>query len=145
MPVLIATGQNRLATALLAVLQTSGCEAFVADSASAAIERARRITPKLLITEFALRGLSGVETAMRIRDVAPQCTTLIVSGQVETLESLRIAVNRIIATVGLGSGGPLLWLDLNRRADSDSARVPIIKTKQSKKEVRFEIFPSRVA
>jgi len=115
-------------------LNAIGCGVAQVDSAPAAIASARDNYPDLLISDFALAGVSGVETAICIRNQVPDCAVLIISGSTSDPQYLIDAVFNIVGNIQNSKGAPLLWLDLNRparRADLDmsdhkdrSGRVP---------------------
>lgn len=75
--VLIVDDNEDAAESLAILLRTQGAEARVAYSGEAGIEVARGFAPELVFLDLGMRGISGYETARRIRE-APGCGAAII-------------------------------------------------------------------
>lgn len=121
--VLIASDRLKTARAVAACLRPDGIEVILVDSPTAAVECSRKLLPSLLVTELMFAGLSGLETAMRIREVAPQCPVLCMSGRLRRPESLDevLTIVRAVKQLCDLQSNQIFWLDLAVAASSDGA------------------------
>ena len=87
--VLIVDDESIIADSLVMILQRSGMEAAAAYSGEAAIDLAREFAPDAVICDVILRGISGIETAVRIEQMLPACRVILFSGQAATADLLR--------------------------------------------------------
>ena len=80
--VLIVDDQRVLADTLGVILRWSGFHTLEAYSAEGAIELARTEKPDLLITDVIFKGekLTGIDVALRVREMLPSCKILLFSG-----------------------------------------------------------------
>jgi CheY-like chemotaxis protein len=69
---------------LAAILSQSGYAAISAYDGEAALETALLMPPEMLITDVVLPGMSGIELAITIKRVFPDCKIILFSGQAAT-------------------------------------------------------------
>jgi CheY-like chemotaxis protein len=86
--VLVVDDESAIADTLSEILKLSGYAATSAYDAEDALETALLTPPQLLITDVMLPGMSGVELAIRMRRIYPNCQVLLFSGQAATADLL---------------------------------------------------------
>jgi CheY-like chemotaxis protein len=86
--VLVVDDESAIADTLSEILKLSGYAATAAYDAEEALETALLTPPQLLITDVMLPGMSGVELAIRMRRIYPNCQVLLFSGQAATADLL---------------------------------------------------------
>jgi CheY-like chemotaxis protein len=79
------------ADTLAMVLNISGFTATVAYSGEQGLELARARAFEHLVTDVMMEGMSGIEAAIAIRQVLPQCRILLISGNNDTTALLAAA------------------------------------------------------
>jgi DNA-binding response OmpR family regulator len=84
----VVDDESAIAETVAAILSHSGYAAATAYDAEEALEIAMLSPPELLITDVSLPGQSGIELAITIRRVFPDCKILLFSGHVATSELL---------------------------------------------------------
>jgi CheY-like chemotaxis protein len=89
--VLILDDEQIIANTLALILNRSGFEARAVYSGEAAIESARELDPDFLISDVIMDGMTGIEAAIRIAEIAPQCHIILFSGQAATADLLERA------------------------------------------------------
>ena len=89
--VLVVDDESVIADSLATILNRSGYEAKAVYSGESAIETARTSTPDAVICDVILRGMTGIETAVRISDMLPACRVILFSGQAATADLLERA------------------------------------------------------
>lgn len=89
--VLILDDEQVIANTLALILNRSGYEACAVYTGEAAVETARQLSPDFLISDVILRGMTGLEAAIRISKIVPQCRILLFSGQAATADLLQEA------------------------------------------------------
>jgi len=80
-----------IASTLALILQQSGFVAIPFTNPLKALEKARLDAPDLLITDVMMPQLSGIDLAIQLQEVCPNCKVLLFSGQAATAELLREA------------------------------------------------------
>lgn len=80
--VLVADDEKLIADTLVQILNASGFDAAAAYSGEQALELAAFVNPDVLIADVIMSGMNGVETAISIKKVLPQCKIILCSGQV---------------------------------------------------------------
>jgi CheY-like chemotaxis protein len=78
--VLIADDEPIIAKTLALILKANGFDAAFALSGEAAVQAARAGCPDALVLDVYMRGITGIETASRIRTLNPGCKTILISG-----------------------------------------------------------------
>jgi CheY-like chemotaxis protein len=89
--VLVADDERMIANTLARILSTSGFEAKAVYSGENAIEAARELKPDVLITDVIMGGMTGIEAAMHIIALLPDCRIILFSGQAATADLLECA------------------------------------------------------
>jgi DNA-binding response OmpR family regulator len=83
-----------IADTLAAILRQAGFDASAVYTGTAAIERARRTCPDLVITDVVMSDVNGVQVATRIKGLLPSCKILLFSGRADTADELREAAEQ---------------------------------------------------
>jgi DNA-binding response OmpR family regulator len=89
--VLVVDDESAIADTLSEILSRSGYTAMTAYDGNGALETALVAPPELLITDVVLPGMSGIELAITIRRIFPDCKILLFSGQASTSDLLAAA------------------------------------------------------
>jgi DNA-binding response OmpR family regulator len=89
--VLVVDDESVIADTLAEILTRSGYAAESAYDGASALETALLKPPELLITDVVLPGMSGIELAIQMRRIFPDCKTLLFSGQASTSDMLASA------------------------------------------------------
>jgi DNA-binding response OmpR family regulator len=82
--VLVVDDESVIADTLAAILNGNGYEAIAAYDGEAAVEAALIHLPALLVTDVMLPGMNGIELAVTIRRIFPECKVLLFSGHAAT-------------------------------------------------------------
>jgi DNA-binding response OmpR family regulator len=88
--VLVVDDEPVIANTLAEILNRSGYRAVTAHNAEAALELALSWPPQVLITDVVLPGENGIDLAMSIRRIFPDCKMLLFSGQAHTRDILAL-------------------------------------------------------
>jgi DNA-binding response OmpR family regulator len=92
--VLITDDEEVIADTLAMILSQAGFEARAVYSGETALEIAQTFEPNMLISDVVMPGgISGIETAIKLRALLPSCRVLLFSGQASTsnlLEKARV-------------------------------------------------------
>jgi len=91
--VLVVDDEPAIADTVVKILNLSGYAAVAAYDADEAIETALIAPPSLLITDVVMPGKNGIELAITIKRIYPECKTLLFSGQASTAD-LMASANR---------------------------------------------------
>jgi CheY-like chemotaxis protein len=89
--VLVVDDESAIADTLSQILTLSGYAAMPVYDGEEALETALLMPPELLITDVMLPGMSGIELAISIRRIFPDCKVLLFSGQAATTDLLASA------------------------------------------------------
>lgn len=89
--VLVVDDESAIADTLTEILSRSGYAAMTAYDANEALETALVTPPEMLITDVILPGMSGIELAIKMRRIFPDCKILLFSGQAATVDLLATA------------------------------------------------------
>jgi DNA-binding response OmpR family regulator len=100
--ILIVDDESMIADSLADILKRSGYAAFAAYDGEAALETALVMPPELLISDVILPGMNGIELAITIKRIFPDCKVILSSGQSST--------SRLLATAD-ASGHHFLFLN----------------------------------
>lgn len=87
MRILLVDDAQAVADSLAELLTENGFEVFVAYDGESAIHTAIDRNPELLISDVCMEGMNGVEVAIRIRAMIPECKVILCSGQPDLLDS----------------------------------------------------------
>jgi CheY-like chemotaxis protein len=89
--VLVADDEKVIANTLTSLLIKSGFLAVAAYDGLSAFELAKEIRPQLVITDVVMPKMTGIELAIAVTRMIPDCKILLFSGQAATADLLRKA------------------------------------------------------
>jgi CheY-like chemotaxis protein len=89
--IIVADDEQVIADTLTLILIRAGFDARAVYSGEAAIQLLERFEPDLLISDVVMCGITGVETAIVVKKLRPQCKILLFSGQAATADLLHAA------------------------------------------------------
>jgi CheY-like chemotaxis protein len=89
--VLVVDDERVIADTLSLILSQSGYNVLTAYDGKTALEIARSVPPALLITDVVMPGMTGIELAIMLVEVIPDCKVLLFSGQAATVDLLAAA------------------------------------------------------
>ncbi len=89
--VLVVDDERVIADTLAIILNQHGYDASAVYTGNAAVERARSLSPDLIISDVIMPDINGIEAAIRIRKFLPSCKILLFSGQAATADLLETA------------------------------------------------------
>jgi DNA-binding response OmpR family regulator len=92
--VLVADDERVIADTLALILKQNGFEATAVYSGEEAIETTKTFQPDVLISDVVMFGLNGIDAAIEIRKILPNCKVLLLSGQSSTADLLDEASGR---------------------------------------------------
>jgi CheY-like chemotaxis protein len=86
--VLVADDERIIADTLALILNQSGYRASAVYSGEQALQAAAESTPHVLISDVVMGGMNGIEAALAILRMCPQCHVILFSGQAVTTDLL---------------------------------------------------------
>ena len=89
--VFVVDDEQVIALTLTTILKQSGFDATAFNSPIEALEKAREESPDLIISDVVMPGMSGVELAIQLQALCPNCKILLFSGQAATADLLSAA------------------------------------------------------
>jgi len=89
--VLVVDDDETIVSTLSLILRNLNYEVAVAYNGNDAIEVARRFLPNLLLSDVVMPGKDGVEAAMEIRQMLPDCSVLLISGSAQVIDIMEKA------------------------------------------------------
>ena len=89
--VLVVDDESAIADTLTEILSRSGYAAMTAYDGNDALETALLTPPEMLITDVVLPGITGIELAIKVRRIFPDCKIILFSGQASTADLLTSA------------------------------------------------------
>ncbi len=89
--VLVVDDEELIADSLAMILSLSGFAALAAYSGEMAIQMARSCRPDIVVTDVAMPGINGIDTAIKLREMFPTCKALLFSGHATTEQLLAAA------------------------------------------------------
>ena len=89
--VLVLDDERVIANSLALILNRSGFDARAVYTAEAAIKTAGELNPDILISDVVMEGMTGIDAAIRITKIVPNCRILLFSGQAATADLLERA------------------------------------------------------
>lgn len=89
--VMVVDDESSIADTLAEILSRSGYAAFPAYDADSALELALLTPPEMVITDVVLPGMSGIDLAITIKRIFPDCKIILFSGQASTTDLLAAA------------------------------------------------------
>ena len=89
--VLVVDDESAIADTVTEILSRNGYAAMAAYDGDDALETALVTPPELLITDVMLPGMNGIELAITIRRIFPDCKVLLCSGQAAAVDLMASA------------------------------------------------------
>jgi CheY-like chemotaxis protein len=89
--VLVVDDESVIADTLAEILSRSGYNAMAEYDGDSALETALLSPPEMLITDVVLPGMTGIELAITVRRIFPDCKIILFSGQASTADLLASA------------------------------------------------------
>ena len=89
--VLIIDDEQVIADTLKMIFAEEGFDAHAVYSGTAALEQARLLKPNFIVSDVILPGANGIETALAICRILPDCKVILISGQAATTDVLEQA------------------------------------------------------
>ena len=89
--VLIVDDECIIADTLALILDQHGFETRAVYSGEHAVETAPALKPNVLISDVVMRGMNGIEAALRISVILPDCRIILFSGNAATADLLHDA------------------------------------------------------
>ena len=89
--VLIADDEVLIADTLGLILRQGGYQPRVVYSGAAALQELLSFRPELLISDVIMPDISGIDVAIRARELLPGCAILLLSGQASTADLMQKA------------------------------------------------------
>ena len=89
--VLVADDERVIADTLAIILNQSGFDATAVYNGEKAVEAARTLRPDMLISDVIMTDMNGIDAAITIRTMLPNCKILLFSGQAATADLLENA------------------------------------------------------
>jgi len=86
--ILLVDDDKDIVATLRLILRNFGHEVEVAYDGNEAVEAARRFGPNLLLTDVVMPGKDGVDAAIEIRLMHPDCAVLLISGSTHVADLL---------------------------------------------------------
>lgn len=89
--VLVVDDESVIADTLAEILTRSGYHGIAEYDGDSALETALLTPPEMLITDVVLPGITGIELAIKVRRIFPDCKIILFSGQASTADLLTSA------------------------------------------------------
>lgn len=89
--VMVVDDESSIADTLAEILSRSGYATVTAYDGDSALETALLNPPEMVITDVVLPGMSGIELAITVRRIFPDCKIILFSGQASTADLLAAA------------------------------------------------------
>lgn len=89
--VLVADDERIIADTLTIILRQNGYDATAVYGGMEALETARSWQPDLLLADVVMPDMSGIEAAVHIHALLPQCRIVLLSGQAATSDLMQNA------------------------------------------------------
>jgi len=89
--VLVVDDESVIADTLAEILSRSGYHSIPVYDGDSALETALLTPPEMLITDVVLPGMTGIELAITVRRIFPDCKIILFSGQASTADLLSTA------------------------------------------------------
>src|SRR5258708_2911719 len=125
MRILIADDESVIADSLAMIFRASGFEARAVYSGERAMELAHSFEPDVLISDVIMRGMTGIEVGIYVREHFPACRVLLFSGQAATSDMI-LAANTTGHRFDMLTKPvhPQVLLDYLREFAEDAQRMP---------------------
>jgi len=84
--ILIADDETVIADTLALILRAVGFESMAVYSGEEAVRAAPLFRPNILISDVIMPGITGIEAAIVICELLPECKVILISGQAATAD-----------------------------------------------------------
>lgn len=91
---MVADDEKVIADTLAIILNQNGYDASAVYTGTAAVEKAKATRPDLVISDVIMPDMNGIDAAIKIRALLPDCKILLFSGQAATADLLEDARKR---------------------------------------------------
>ncbi len=92
--VLVVDDERLIADSLVQILKQRGYRASSLYDGEAAVDRAKSCPFDVLICDVVMDGISGIDAAIEIRRILPNCKVFLISGNTRTVDLLAEASQR---------------------------------------------------
>jgi DNA-binding response OmpR family regulator len=89
--VLVADDERVIADTLAIILNQNGFDAQAVYRGEKAVETAKTLLPNMVISDVIMQDMNGIDAAILIRAIVPDCKILLFSGQAATADLLERA------------------------------------------------------
>lgn len=86
--VLIADDEPSIARTLSLILEAHGYRPAIARTGEEAVEQAGASAPDIFVCDIVMPGISGIDAALRVRALCPDCRIILISGELISTELL---------------------------------------------------------
>lgn len=86
--ILVVDDERLIADTIVAILRQDGFEAIAAYSGNQAIEEATTYRPDIMLSDFYMPDINGLEAARLVRGLCPNVKVFLLSGQASALDLL---------------------------------------------------------
>ena len=93
--VLIVDDDEVVANSLCSIFQENGFEVSVAHSADEGLKMARKLRPRLLLSDVAMPHKSGIDLMVAIGEELPTCHMIMMTGQFDSISKLNQQVQKM--------------------------------------------------
>ena len=90
--ILIVDDEASIVESLAEILESVGYEVTTATSGGEAINKAKQVSPEILLSDVLMPAMNGFELALRIKDALPNCRLILFSGQASTAQLAQQAI-----------------------------------------------------
>src|SRR5579875_1824396 len=78
--VLVVDDEEAIVKSLAIILRQHGFDAVIAQSAEEAVRMARESAPDCLVCDIVMGAMNGIDAAIAIRELCPECRILLMTG-----------------------------------------------------------------
>jgi CheY-like chemotaxis protein len=89
--ILVVDDEPSIALTLASILQRQGYQVFTAPDADSALKSLEQVNPDLVISDVIMPGMNGLEMAITLRSLRPNCPVILMSGNANTQDLLEDA------------------------------------------------------
>jgi CheY-like chemotaxis protein len=90
--ILIVDDEAPIVESLAEILESAGYQVTTATSGGEAINKAKQVTPEILLSDVLMPAMNGFELALQIKESFPSCRLLLFSGQASTAQLAQQAI-----------------------------------------------------
>ena len=90
--ILIVDDEASIVESLAEILESVGYEVTTATSGAEAINKAKQVSPEILLSDVLMPAMNGFELALRIKEALPNCRLILFSGQASTAQLAQQAI-----------------------------------------------------